>query len=140
MPSRRPRLYCSVPGQGDHRPNSDVDLLVVVNDTSELSDRRVKNIADGAAWSKLSELPGKFGYDVIGITREQFGYCRRARNHIAAQALRDGVIMNYDEFDDLCDEDFNDDYPSGWPDITTAYHQRAAAAGQPESQYRHRKR
>ena len=103
--------------RGDHRPNSDVDLLVVVNDTSELSGRRVKNTADGAAWSKLSELPGKFGYDVIGITREQFGYCRRARNHIAAQALRDGVIMNYDEFDDLCDEDFNNEYPSGWPDI-----------------------
>ena len=60
---------------------------------------------------------GNVGLDNIKMTRRQFGYCRRARNHIAAQVLRDGVIMNGDDFSDLYDEDFDDGYPSGRPDI-----------------------
>ena len=52
----------------------------------------------------------------LHVTRETLAHRRRARNHIAAQALRDGVIMNEDDFNDLGDE-FDDGYPSGWPDI-----------------------
>ena len=102
--------------RGDHRPDSDVDLLVVRDDTLPrpplLSEAEAK-----AARREFFQRLGNIGLDNISMTRRQFGYCRRARNHIAAQALRDGVIMNDDDFSDLCDEDFDDGYPSGWPDI-----------------------
>ena len=102
--------------RGDHRPDSDVDLMVIADTDDRMVLRAIQGTADRAAYRKLREFPVKFGYDVIGMTRERFAYCRRARNHVAAQALRDGVIMNDDEFDDLCDE-FEDGYPAGWPDI-----------------------
>ena len=102
--------------RGDHRPDSDVDLMVVWDDTKAVPAVAGGETAHDAAYRKLRELPGKFGLDIIGMTRERFAYCRRARNHVAAQALRDGIIMNDDEFDDLSDE-YDDDYPAGWPDI-----------------------
>ena len=102
--------------RGDHRPDSDVDLMVIAGTDDRMVLRAIQGTADRAAYRKLREFPVKFGYDVIGMTRERFDYCRRARNHVAAQALRDGVIMNDDEFDDLCDE-YEDGYPAGWPDI-----------------------
>ena len=102
--------------RGDHRPDSDVDLLVIVDEGVSAVWSRGYGAASRAALDKLKECPGRFGVDVIPITRESFAYCRQARNHIAAQALRDGVIMNDDEFDDLCD-DYDDNYPPGWPDI-----------------------
>ena len=102
--------------RGDHRPDSDVDLLVVWDDTLPRPAPRSKAESD-AARREFSRLLGGIGHDNISMTRRQFGYCRRARNHIAAQALRDGVIMNDDDFSDLCDEDFDDGYHVGWPDI-----------------------
>ena len=80
--------------RGDHRKGSDVDLLVVVDtdDTARL--RAIEGRAGKAAYRKLLEFSVKLGFDVIGMTREKFGYCRRARNHVAGQALRDGVIVN----------------------------------------------
>ncbi len=102
--------------RGDHRPDSDVDLLVIVDEGVSAVRSHGYGAASNAAFRKLKECPGKFGVDVIPITRESFGHCRRARNHIAAQALRDGVIMNDDDFDDLIDE-YDDGYPADWPDI-----------------------
>ncbi len=103
--------------RGDHRKGSDVDLMVVVDTEDTALLRAIEGAAGKAAYRKLLEFPGKFGYDVVGMTRRKLAYCQRARNHIAAQALRDGVIMNEDEFDDFCKEDFADDYVPGWPDI-----------------------
>ena len=103
--------------RGDHGPNSDVDLMVVADTNDRMALLGIQGAADRAACLKLCEFKGKFGYDVIGIMRQRFGYCRRARNHVAGQVLRDGVIMNDDEFDDLSDEDFDDGYPRDWPDI-----------------------
>lgn len=102
--------------RGDHRPDSDVDLLVVWDDTLPRPAPRSKAESDAARHEFFQRL-GNVGLDNISMTRRQFGYCRRARNHIAAQALRDGVIMNDDDFSDLCDEDFDDGYHVGWPDI-----------------------
>ncbi len=102
--------------RGEHRPGSDVDLLVVVDTNEPTELRAVRGSADQAALRKLSEFQGKFGYDVVGMTRDRFGYCRRAPKHMAAQALRDGVIMNGDDFNDLS-EGYDDAYPAGWPDI-----------------------
>ena len=102
--------------RGDHRPDSDVDLLVVWDETLAPPAPRSKAEAD-AARREFRRRLGGLGLDNVSMTRRQFGYCRRARNHIAAQALRDGVIMNGDDFEDLCDEDFDDGYHVGWPDI-----------------------
>lgn len=102
--------------RGDHRPGSDVDLLVVWDDTLPRPAPRSEAEAKAARREFVQRL-GNVGLDNISMTRRQLGYCRRARNHIAAQALRDGVIMNDDDFSDLCDEDFDDGYHVGWPDI-----------------------
>ena len=102
--------------RGDHRPDSDVDLLVVWDETLPPPAPR-SEVEANAARREFFQRLGKVGLDNIKMTRRQFGYCRRARNHIAAQALRDGVIMNDDDFSDLCDEDFDDGYHVGWPDI-----------------------
>ena len=98
--------------RGDHRAGSDVDLLVIADDRPTLLG--VKGDVSKAAYRKLKEVGGRFGVDVIGLTRERFNYCRRARNHIAAQAIRDGVIMNEECFDDWLPDD--DGYPDDWPD------------------------
>ena len=44
-----------------------------------------------------------------------FNYCRRAKNHVAAQAMRDGVLMSEENLDlsGACE----DGYPDSWPDV-----------------------
>ena len=49
------------------------------------------------------------------MSRERFDYCRQARNHVAGQAFRDGVIMDGETLDDV--PDCNGGYPENWPDI-----------------------
>ncbi len=97
--------------RGDHRAGSDVDLLIVRNDKS-IPPR-------GSAWLAVDEYfaanPPELHVDIITMSREQFAYCSRAQNHVAGQALRDGVIMSGENLD--CPSDYDDGYPVGWPDI-----------------------
>ena len=78
--------------RGDHRPDSDIDLLVISNDHSS-RDARMK--AREAA-SKASRLiyGDYFDTDLVWMPREKYMACRRGINHVAAQAARDGFDMN----------------------------------------------
>ena len=103
--------------RGDHRPDSDVDLLVIADDNAESDRLAIKTRASRAAHQELmSGPPSKIGIDVISMYRSKFDYFRTAKTHVAAQALRDGVIMQGDaaDFPPLPPDD---DSPTNWPDV-----------------------
>ena len=97
--------------RGDHRPNSDIDLLLITDDGKAARGR-----AYSAVRAYLRDDAARLNFDLVSMTRETFDYCRRARNHVAAQALRDGIIMNDDQPDYPVRHD--DEYPLNWPDIS----------------------
>jgi predicted nucleotidyltransferase/HEPN domain-containing protein len=98
--------------RGDYRDDSDVDLLVITDD--EADDRATYAAARAVAHRKLDELYDlRVGVDVLDFTKSRFAYCCRARNHVAGQALRDGVIVSQESFDPVG----RDEEPTNWPDI-----------------------
>ncbi len=96
--------------RGDFGPDSDIDLLVITD--SRLS-RTEYRASSKAAYAKMDELYGRcrFGVDVLDMTADEFRDKRRARNHVAGQAARDGIDMNGDGVPP------DDQQPSNLPDI-----------------------
>ena len=81
--------------RGDFRRDSDIDLLVVTDGGRIDRDRHVA--AHDAAYAKSSEVYGArnlLGVDVLYMSADKFRHFRRAKNHVAGQAARDGVDMN----------------------------------------------
>ena len=97
--------------RGDHRPNSDVDLLIVC----ESNPASAIGLARRIASEHFRGNPPWLRVDVVAMGRQRFNYCRRAKNHVAAQAMRDGVLMS-DENLDLSGV-HDDGYPQSWPDV-----------------------
>lgn len=97
--------------RGDHRPNSDVDLLIVCGNGTIVPRSRAKK----AIRELQQDHPDPLRVDIVTVERERFDYCRRAKNHVTAQAVRDGVIMSGEglHFSDQPD----DGYPDSWPDV-----------------------
>ena len=84
--------------RGDFRRDSDVDLLIITDVDRLSQDEYV--LACDAANAKSAEVYGVrrgFGVDVLNMSEEKFRHCRRAKNHVAGQAARDGVDMNGDK-------------------------------------------
>lgn len=106
--------------RGDYREDSDVDLLVVTKDQDERDDWRLGYVdLCQAAHRSVEEIYGFFlNVDVVTFPQTQFQYCRRAKNHVTGQAMRDGVIVTGNPQDfpgELSGE------PSNWPDIRTRF-------------------
>ena len=81
--------------RGDFRRDSDVDLLVITDDDRVGKDEYMA--ACDAAHAKSAELYGArslLGVDVVYMSADEFRDCRRAKNHVAGQAAKDGVDMN----------------------------------------------
>ena len=81
--------------RGDFRRDSDVDLLVITDNDRVDEDEYMA--ACDAAHAKSAELYGvrsMLGVDVVTMSADKFRDCRRAKNHVAGQAARDGVDMN----------------------------------------------
>ncbi len=97
--------------RGDHRPSSDVDLLVIYQKGYSTPTSRIKR----AIREYFAEHPPELGVDIIPMDEERFNYARRAKNHVAAQALRDGIIMSGERLNFA--NNFQDDYPESWPDV-----------------------
>lgn len=97
--------------RGDHRPNSDVDLLII----SESGPSAGRGVATRVAREYFRDHPPRLRVDVVTMDARTFNYCRRAKNHVAAQAMRDGVLMS-DENLDLSGT-YEDGYPDSWPDV-----------------------
>ena len=104
--------------RGDYREDSDVDLLLVCRRLEGAPADAVNGIymaASRAAHRKAEQVYGRLvGVDVVQMGVESFAYGRRAKNHVAGQAARDGVMV--------CEaaalsELQPDGEPTNWPDI-----------------------
>ena len=98
--------------RGDFRRDSDVDLLIITD--ADRMDKDEYMMACDAANAKSAEVYGArspFGVDVLNMSAEKFRHCRRAKNHVAGQAARDGVDMNGEPVPP------DDQEPDNMPDI-----------------------
>lgn len=96
--------------RGDFSPDSDIDLLVITD--SGPRDNSTYQRASSIAHGKAAELYGlPIGVDLVRIREEDFHYGRRARNHVAGQAVRDGFDGNGDKVN------YDNQEPSNWPDV-----------------------
>ncbi len=71
--------------RGDHRPDSDVDLMVVKT-SNEPPGRR-----DVRAYRALSNLP--IPKDLIWYTPQEVEEWASVRNHVISRALREGKVL-----------------------------------------------
>ena len=96
--------------RGDFGPDSDVDLLVITD--SDTLDSGRYQCASSIAHGKARTLyGGSIGVDLVEMSEVDFHYGRRARNHVAGQAVRDGFDANGDKVN------YNNREPSNWPDV-----------------------
>ena len=106
--------------RGDNRPDSDVDLLVVCEREAPFLHPGAKAAVKRYFAANSLDLE----VDVVAMSRPDFNYCRRAKNHVAGQAAEQGVVTNGESLD-FNAEDYDDGYPPSWPDvkerITAAY-------------------
>jgi predicted nucleotidyltransferase/HEPN domain-containing protein len=97
--------------RGDHRPNSDVDLLVITKEGNP----RSAEFAACSGVEKHRKLTGIYiSANVIGMTKEQFDRCRLAKQHIAGQADTQGIIMSRERLEHSMTYP-DDGYPAHWP-------------------------
>ena len=83
--------------RGDFRRDSDIDLLIITGGDRRLGRQEYAETCKTAR-AKTGELYEDcgFGVDVLNMTSDEFRHRRRAKNHVAGQAARDGVDMNGD--------------------------------------------
>ena len=101
---------------GSHRPDSDVDLLLVYPKAPIAEESRALR----AVAAHVKEHPPELRVDIVPMEVRQFHYCSRAKNHVAGQALRKGIAMSSDRlefFDQDSFAEYEDEHPSSWPDV-----------------------
>ena len=84
--------------RGDHRPDSDIDLMLIYD--APLSKETYRK-ASGAAHDAIAHIFGRhwIGVDLLLMPKSKYMQCRGGINHVAAQAARDGVNMNGEKQD-----------------------------------------
>ena len=96
--------------RGDYSPHSDIDLLIITD--SDSTNEQTYHDTSSAAHRKVEELYGDLiGVDLVHLSEKAFHDGRRARNHLACQAVRDGFDGNGDRVD------YENPEPSNRPDI-----------------------
>ena len=95
--------------RGDFTPDSDIDLLII---GSGPADQQKYQRTSAAAHRKVEELYGdSISVDLVRMSERAFHDGRRARNHVAGQAVRDGLDANGDKVA------YDNPQPTNWPDI-----------------------
>ena len=94
---------------GDHRENSDVDLMVVADHENH---RTSRGLAEMAAQDYMRKNPPELELGMFSMTRMEFDRHRRANQHIAGQAANHGVNMSGERLDYRYNDD--DEYPTHW--------------------------
>ncbi len=96
--------------RGDFNPDSDIDLLIITGPGSV--NQQTYQRSRAAAHRKVEELYGdSIGVDLLRMSAGAFHDGRRARNHVAGQAVRDGLDANGDKVT------YDNPQPTNWPDI-----------------------
>lgn len=96
--------------RGDFSPDSDIDLLIITDPGP--MDRQTYQRTSAVAHRKVAELYGdSIVVDLIRMSEGAFHDGRRAHNHMAGQAVRDGFDANGDKVT------YDNPEPSNWPDI-----------------------
>ena len=96
---------------GGHRPDSDMDVMLVCKTDSVEAEHDVKL----ALKRYFDQNPPVLKVQILAISEERFNYCRRAPNHVAGQAWRSGVVMCPENLSDI--QEPHDGYPDSWPDV-----------------------
>ena len=94
--------------RGDHRPDSDVDLLIVTS-----SGTQAASSAGTAAGNYMKRNPPWLEVNIVTMGLDEFQRNRRAMQHVAGQADHHGVMMSGAELN--CGADYDDEYPEHWP-------------------------
>ena len=101
--------------RGDYREDSDVDLLIITADDADAAPGGWQSryvAASAAAHDAAESAYGvRLGVDVVDMPASRFADCRRAKNHVAGQAVRDGVIVSQQPLPG------ENQPPTNWPDI-----------------------
>ena len=96
--------------RGDFTPDSDIDLLIITDSGSV--DQQTYQRTNAVAHRKVEELYGdSISVDLVRMSEGTFRDGRRARNHVAGQAVRDGFDANGDKVT------YDNPEPTNWPDI-----------------------
>lgn len=96
--------------RGDYNAHSDIDLLIITD--ADSTDRQKYQDTSAAAHRKVEELYGDLiGVDLVRLSEKAFHDGCRARNHVAGQAVGDGLDGNGDKVN------YDNPDPSNWPDI-----------------------
>ena len=96
--------------RGDFNADSDIDLLIITD--FERRDKWEYVRHSEVAHRKSEEVYAQWvGVDLVHMSEATFHYGRRARNHIAGQAVRDGFDANGDKVN------YDNPKPTNWPDI-----------------------
>lgn len=96
--------------RGDFNPDSDIDLLIITG--SGPVDQQMYQRTSAAAHRKVEELyGGSIDVDLVRMSEGAFHYGRRARNHVAGQAVRDGFDAKGDKVT------YDNPEPTNLPDI-----------------------
>ena len=95
--------------RGDFTPDSDIDLLII---GSGPASQQTYQRSSAAARRKVAELYGdSISVDLVRMSEGAFHDGRRARNHVAGQAVRDGFDANGGKVT------YDNPQPTNWPDI-----------------------
>ena len=97
--------------RGDHRPDSDIDLMLIHSEAMSRDDYRK---ASQTAYDAIERIYGTrwIGVDLLRMPKSKYIQCRGGINHVAAQAARDGVDMNGEK-----PEYERDPEPFDWHDV-----------------------
>jgi len=74
--------------RGDHRPDSDVDVLIIKD--PQPTEDWLEDLRDRARTLQMSELPEASGIDVICMTAREFDTRRHLRNNLANSIAKQG--------------------------------------------------
>ena len=95
--------------RGDFSPDSDIDLLIIGSGAVGAQAYQRTSVA---AHRTVEELYGdSISVDLVRMSERAFRDGCRARNHVAGQAVRDGLDANGDKVS------YDNPEPSNWPDI-----------------------
>lgn len=81
--------------RGDHRPNSDIDVLVVKEERQPES--WLESLRQHARDIQKTQMPEASGIDIICMTESEFTKGRVFRNHMASAIIKEGHPIMPDE-------------------------------------------